>query len=110
MRDVMLVGRGLERLDRSRSHHILSQEEVIVIFCANNINLGEVKLLFIEFQCQLRQGMGSIRMDTGQPHISDVLGGWREDNILARARDYRHDQEPLSCPVAAAAPHCSLPQ
>ena len=38
----MLVGRGLERLDRSRSHHILSQEEVIVIFCANNINLGEV--------------------------------------------------------------------
>lgn len=28
MRDVMLVGRGLERLDRSRSHHILSQEEV----------------------------------------------------------------------------------
>ena len=52
MRDVMLVGRGLERLDRSRSHHILSQEEVIVIFCANNINLGEVKILFIEFQCQ----------------------------------------------------------
>ena len=48
----MLVGRGLERLDRSRSHHILSQEEVIVILCANNINLGEEKLLFVEFQCQ----------------------------------------------------------
>ena len=27
----MLVGRGLERLDRSRSHHILSQEEVMII-------------------------------------------------------------------------------
>ena len=59
----MLVGRGLERLDRSRSHHILSQEEVIVILCANNINLGGVKLLFIEFQCQTGY-MGSIRMDT----------------------------------------------
>ena len=32
MRDVMLVGRGLERLDRSRSHHILSQEEVMTVF------------------------------------------------------------------------------
>ena len=57
MRDVMLVGRGLERLDRSRSHHILSQEEVIVILCANNINLGGVKLLFIEFQCQTGDGV-----------------------------------------------------
>ena len=28
----MLVGRGLERLDRSRSHHILSQEEVSNFF------------------------------------------------------------------------------
>ena len=108
MRDVMLVGRGLERLDRSRSHHILSQEEVIVILCANNINLGEVKLLFIEFQCQTGDGVHP--NEHGQPHISDVSGGWREDNILARARDHRHDQEPLSGPVAAAAPHCSLPQ
>ena len=40
MRDVMLVGRGLERLDRSRSHHILSQEEVkskrSLNFCLNH--------------------------------------------------------------------------
>ena len=49
----MLVGRGLERLDRSRSHHILSQEEVRSLFnvriicqhCLKNLTQGD-RLLF----------------------------------------------------------------
>ena len=74
----MLVGRGLERLDRSRSHHILSQEEV------------KSELL-------------------PQPSLC-LSGGGRKDYIMARAGNHRDDQEPVSSPLATAAPDCSLPQ
>ena len=39
-----------------------------------------------------------------------LSGGWRKDYIMARAGNHRDDQEPVSSPLATAAPDCSLPQ
>ena len=46
----MLVGRGLERLDRSRSHHILSQEEVSNFFRCH-CRSAACAICFCSIQC-----------------------------------------------------------
>ena len=106
----MLVGRGLERLDRSRSHHILSQEEVMTVFWF----WYHSPALFFSFYLCMNQ------FSTNNSHWTEyvrtvfqfllVLGGRRKDHLLARAGDHRHHQEPFSGSLATPAPYCSLPQ